>query len=476
MKTSCRSLRLARALPLLAAALAVTPHGSAADAKRLPTLEHALLERSPNMIRALKKDREPGQPAFVGVLKFLVVKGKKRPSDNVGPFNLSMAERLEKALVLAVEKDDNLVVLRQASADLPPRANHLTPRGRKALFDQVFPGAWGDDKKHHADVLLSGVAELRPDRRSLDVQILAMDRRHPDQNPTVLDHFQTGTDLRVLTELGESYLRPRDLVEVPDEPEKPQQPQKTALVFAYGEDTAKPTQVLEQSPVSLEILYNGKRKSIRVGDDRLEVDEPAEGTQVQFRLTNKSKDRYGVVLKVNGENTIARESLLDCQCHKWVLDPGDSFLVKGFQTDDATGPQAQSFVVLPDDESAVQRVRYGKHAGTFTLVLFREQKKSPPAPTESPERQKGREKEEALVQSVAQLDAEPPQDLDSLKQSILKTGKVARNASKGLVVAGAARRSSVKTVDFQFNPDPVLSATIYYYKPRNLIIPAIGQP
>jgi hypothetical protein len=319
-------------------------------------------------------------------------------------------------------------------------------------------------------VLLTGVADLRSDRRSLEVRVQALDRRYPEKEPVLLDRFDIATDPRVLTELGESYLRPRDLAELPDE-----QPRPEPIVFAASPEPAPKVQVLDQSPVRLEILYNGKRKSIRVGEDRLEVDEPREGAQVQFRLANMGKERYGVVLKVNGENTIGRETQVDRQCHKWVLDPGDSYLVRGFLKDTPEGQKVQAFVVLPDDESDAQRVRYGKHAGTFNFVLFRERKDAATNPVESAKSGSNIEMEVALVESVGQVDGERPLDLDSLKQGILKSGKIARNLSKGLIVPGGERKSSVTSVTFKFDPDPVLSATVYYYKPRNLLIPAIGQ-
>src|SRR5689334_1804449 len=75
----------------LAVCWAVPAPAAETKSKNLPKLERALLERAPTIIKNLKKDRDPDQTAYVGVLKFLVAKGKKTASDNVGAFNLTMA-------------------------------------------------------------------------------------------------------------------------------------------------------------------------------------------------------------------------------------------------------------------------------------------------------------------------------------------------------------------------------------------------
>ena len=66
------------------------------------------------------------------------------------------------------------------------------------------------------------------------------------------------------------------------------------------------------------------------------ISEPQEGQKVKLVLNYKAKDhgRYGIVLKVNGENTIAHQHLNDFECRKWVLGPNDPpIAVLGYQVD-----------------------------------------------------------------------------------------------------------------------------------------------
>src|SRR5258706_9889250 len=70
----------------------------------------------------------------VGVLKFLVRTGDGPFSDNAGPLNLGLSDRLTVALVLACP-DDEIGILRDANAQATKisGANHLDEEGRAKL-------------------------------------------------------------------------------------------------------------------------------------------------------------------------------------------------------------------------------------------------------------------------------------------------------------------------------------------------------
>ena len=74
----------------------------------------------------------------------------------------------------------------------------------------------------------------------------------------------------------------------------------------------------------LDIRYNGKSVPVVVKDGRARVAEPIEGDKVSFvlRRNDASKERYGVVLLVNGENTLYKQRLSPELCTKWIFDPG----------------------------------------------------------------------------------------------------------------------------------------------------------
>src|SRR5262249_54266231 len=105
---------------------------------------------------------------------------------------------------------------------------------------------------------------------------------------------------------------------------------------------------------------------------------------------------------------------------------------------------------------------YGQNAGTFTLVLFRENKEEK---DEDIALSHSEQQVAALSQSL--VEKERPESLEALQQAMLKREQTARisNSEKGLIVPGNARGNEVQRVKFRFYPDPVMATTIYYYKP-----------
>src|SRR4029078_8175869 len=77
----------------------------------------------------------------VGVVKFLVRHGDAEPSDDVGDLNLTLANKLEVALILA-NTDDKFGVIDKASEQIVREklqaANHRTEEGRKAFFIRKY--------------------------------------------------------------------------------------------------------------------------------------------------------------------------------------------------------------------------------------------------------------------------------------------------------------------------------------------------
>ena len=114
----------------------------------------------------------------VGVLKFLVRQGEAPPRDNTGPLNLTLADRLEIALILANPADEKqqVGIIHNASAVAArlPGANHLTREGRRVLFQGKYPLAWGRQEVA-ADAFITGLVELRPDLAEMTVTLQCFD-------------------------------------------------------------------------------------------------------------------------------------------------------------------------------------------------------------------------------------------------------------------------------------------------------------
>ena len=123
-------------------------------------IDEAFAKASPQILDKLKAKKAKN----VGVLKFLVAEGMGRPTD-VGELNQTLADRLELALILTVDIQQPIGVIRNATAVAARTAgaDHRTPEGRDKLFAARYPLAWGTEEVK-ADAFLTGVVRLEKDR------------------------------------------------------------------------------------------------------------------------------------------------------------------------------------------------------------------------------------------------------------------------------------------------------------------------
>jgi hypothetical protein len=343
------------------------------------TLDQAVEHKGQEIVRFLRDHHYQN----VGVLKFLVQKGDQKPSDNVGTLNLLMADRLEVALILA-NPDESLGIIHQASAvaKTSPRADHRTPEGRKALFEiEDFVYAWqnlvnGEEKKVRADGFLAGTVHVRPSQGATQVDIVAYDRRH--DGPVAEWKLTAPLDARTLAEAGYSYrtraaTKPRN-----DEVRPKEETSVEARPARYTVAETNTDRPLQKSPVDFQIYYDGQLQPIQThADGTSDVDSPRDGQQVHLYIKNHGTETYGVVVKVNGENTLRRQKLPSAECSMWVLGPDEGVTIRGYQMAD---DRMEKFVVVPPTASEEDALRYDKHAGTFSIEVFPERKKGDAGP------------------------------------------------------------------------------------------------
>lgn len=501
------------------------PAARAADA----SLDAALRRQAPEVIRYL---RQKGYHE-VGVLKFRVKVGDAAATDNVGPLNLDVAERLELALLLATP-DESLGILHDASGTLVRnhnhRANHLLREGRLACFDTRYAHAYGDGRPVAADAFVTGFIKLTADLQTTRVCLMAFGR---DGNlEPVGKPFEVPTDARTLIETGASYAlsegKVDELVSKGFGDGGKLQFNRAAATAASATTTVKttltattvkttpagtvvktpgadaaPTPVLDPKDVSVqvEILYNGEVVPIENRGGRPTVREPLPGDQVAFRLKNVSKDRCGVVLMINGENTVLRQKGDPAQCKKWILEAGQVGLITGYQLN---GEQEARFEILPPDESARDEINYKEHAGTFTVAVFREapqaaapaapppEQRTAAAPPPAPKGQQppadlpkdappgagattAKADDEAIADRVipkglGALPSTRPGTLAALQDALRAAARDPRDkgefVGKGLVVPGQVVHGPANEVSFTPLPTPVQVMTIRYYQPK----------
>jgi len=444
-----------RFLPALTLLVILNPVVHAAD-----PLDTAFVEKARTVLDTLKQKKFTN----VGVLKFLVRHGDGPARDDVGDLNLTLANKLEVALILA-NTDENFGVIDRAS-DAVVRANlltanHKTENGRKAFFGRKYELAWSRDKVEPSG-FITGVATFSPDLGKFTVQFQWFDKSGKLND---LPEVSVATTPELLAQCGFSYVlsaaRQKAILE--GEAITAETQRSEALQQAIGPNSERgeePIAVLLTSPIKLGVLYNGK--VVKVAGNT--VPEPKENDRVEFTLTNPGPGTFGVVLLVNGENTLYQERGAPLTCRKWVLPPKSTVTVRGFQT----GPDTISpFRVLPPDEVPADAVNYGDHAGTFRMVVFHGKQVATPEPGMLIRRTP----DESTLLAVAstrgiRTGVAKPQTLKALQADL--RGRTGAEGARGYIVKGnATEKFETNSVEFVASPElPVLDVSLRYFSPK----------
>jgi len=485
-------------------------HLLAIGAQAADDLERELLVAAPAV---LKYAQERGYKN-IGVLKFRIKKGDHPGSDRAGTLNSNLAMRLELALIMANKVRAPIGIVHDASAVAAniPGASHLSADGRQRLFTASYPLAWGSETVE-ADAFFTGAVSISSDLKTMVVGIVAFDRtssglekvRQFTVCPDVDDLLETGETFVVrglfdggkVAKTGAGGTEPQlalaKVVENATKVKDSTDPSDHPLAPSNGE-----------APVELELFYDQQKVPLEIHDGAAFVVEPQENQQVTFVLKRKAKDnvRYGVVLKVNGENTLGRQRLKDADCRKWILEPGaPPVTVRGFQVDNQT---AEEFRVLSRAESKAKEIDYGTDVGTINLVVFRERAANNdapaapsgpappggPAPPDAPAAPKGPAPANAPAPPKAQPSEAPASAASRKSQPSVNAGpdeedfavltrgvfpkqrpanlaalkaQLGQQASRGLIVQGQLVQAGTRTVTFVTDPTPVMSAVITYY-------------
>jgi hypothetical protein len=316
---------------------------AAAAPARADNIDEELILRAPSVM----KDLEKHEYKNVAVLKFRVAKGEREPSFNVGLLNGNMATRLETALVL-VNNDTNPVGITRDASQLVsskyPKARYLEAKEREPFFGLDFPLAWGSDKVK-VDAFLTGLVKINPATHKTTVIVELFD--HKANEVREVANFVVRTDRSILSDSGESFsLVMRDIVNRRGE-ELEEEAVRDSEERNKGKKLTPDTDNIE-GLVDLEVYYDDQKMDIREdknawGEKR--VAEPREGQKVHFVLRNKTKERLGVVLRVNGISTQSKEggSKQIDQYIKWVLEPQKSYPIVGYYLSD--GKTVEKFKV-----------------------------------------------------------------------------------------------------------------------------------
>jgi hypothetical protein len=355
----------------LLAALALSLVAGAPLSGRADHIDDRLVVEAPRVMDFIKKKGYHN----VGVLRF-----KATPSSPGETISYKMANRLENALILL--DDDKHPVAILANKDVSrvayarsSHANFSTARGRSALLQSSYPLAWGRESRK-PDAFLTGDVQLSKNRKTVTIVVKAFDRKNPNQVQEVLRLRDVRTDRDILASMGQSYVVPRKILKRP----APGQADETAAKDTANRDQTNTSPVQDpENPVQLEVSFGGQPATLEPDSSspgelkiqRQKTQTPQQGQEVKMVLSNKGTERVGVVLAVNGKNTLFQEDLTSTQpgdCTKWVLGPNEQYEIKGFYKEDN---KLVPFRVLSEEESA-QAELAPEHKGIIALHVFRE--------------------------------------------------------------------------------------------------------
>ncbi len=426
------------------------------------SIQHQLHKHIPKVIGYLNEN----QLKTVGVLKFRVKKPAEKTSSSAGSLNSQLADRLEVGLILANPFDERrqLNIIKDASAKAAKidKASHLTVAGRKAFFGPRFKLAWGNQSVV-ADAFLTGIVQVHNDNQRASVGILCFNKSG-EKLERACEVFEVELDAETLGGIGESFLlrgasdESSAQLTLKESQKQKQQMVLTEVVKVKTEQVKFPL-FDPAAPVKLEVFYDGQPVAIEMRQGRAFVSEPRAGQKVEMALVrNRSAGgRLGIVLKVNGENTLYRQVMRDFDCTKWILSPDYSkTVVRGYQMKDHV---AEKFIVLSKAESAERAMDYGRQVGQIQMTVFQELSAAKPILAMLDEDEQDLAAMLRGVQPTKQ-----PKNLAALKHQIRLAGRKGSQA-RGLIVQGAKTANKVETVTFNTDPTPVMSVTINYYKP-----------
>ncbi len=437
---------------------------SSATAQSEPALPIALRTAAKQSVEYCQKN----ELKSCGVLKFLVVKDGGDFSDNVGTLNTLLAKRLEIALILANNPRAPITLIENASevAKGIDGANHLTKDGRQALLAAEYPAMWGDAKLK-PDALVTGVAEVSDDLTKLTISMLVLDKKSDALTPIGEDIVAKITP-GMLTEVGESFSTrgafdggkitqanqqspPSDLPDDTNSGLNSETAKALTSVKNIREDAANRHPLVNPNAVvKLQVAYDGKIMPFTIRDGRALLQEPAQGQRIEiFLIKDGTPARYGVVVKVNGLNTLNKQQRPDASCRKWVLTkPNQRAMLSGFQVTDAA---IEKFQVLSRVESKEREVDYGSDVGTLSISVFPE--------GGPPKLELDEARHEAGIVESSKLPRERSKNFGALKAKLLA------DANRGLITEGARVEGAINVVKFHASQTPIMTATATYYRP-----------
>jgi hypothetical protein len=147
----------------------------------------------------------------------------------------------------------------------------------------------------------------------------------------------------------------------------------TALLMAAALGASAGAFAANTRGFGLEVLVDGRPRPELVKDGRLYI-EALKGKEFCLRLTNPLDRRAAVALSVDGLNTIDASHKGSREAMKWVLDPGESVIISGWQV---SGREARRFYFTGEKHSYGAWLGKTEDLGIIEAVFYAEKVPEP---------------------------------------------------------------------------------------------------
>jgi hypothetical protein len=240
----------------------------------------------------------------------------------------------------------------------------------------------------------------------------------------------------------------------------------------------------------LSVLVDGASLAEYPHGDRTYI-EAVRGRDFTLRVSNPTSERVAVAISVDGRNVIDAKRTTAERGTKWVLYPGQTMDVPGWQI---SGDTARRFFFTDVASSYAKWLGDTAHVGVIEAVFFREKVRPPRPIAERPYRNESQVPDEMAGDSFGVPDGNSTNnrpDLDARERqsrsdspksaqapapppeagAAAKDGVVRRSEPSGLAATGIGERikNPIQWVSFDEDPRPIARVALRYEYRRELV-------
>ncbi len=176
--------------------------------------------------------------------------------------------------------------------------------------------------------------------------------------------------------------------------------------------------------------------------------EALRGKEFRIRLSNSTAGRVAVALSVDGRNVIDAKRTTALQATKWILAPGQTADIPGWQV---SGETSRRFFFTETSRSYAKWLGDISNAGTIEAVFFREKTRPPMACKDEPPSGQREQAQEDSGRAAGSLKSAPEPEASAREAD--------RFAATGI---GDRTRFPVQWVQFEEDPTPAARIAIRY--------------